>query len=363
MNEKEVSCVKEYIDIIEDLAIERNIDKVHEMLDLIKEFEEERIKKYNEIGDRIIKDKSLKEKLSIIIKSFHQYYLFSVNLDKYFMLDGKYIKDIPEVVEYLYRGVYNGEKFNLLPGCFRDGNYKKEDKYYHYIKSRCSNDFNNKNHLDTLVTLQHYDCPTRLLDVTFNPLVALYFACKNYGCSICDRAPYGYVYVFAEPRERILFKDSDRVIMLSCLARFNHKELMKMHNYCANLIIKQGINAILESDSNNREIDKLYHEIRTEIDFEKRIYARDLLQTFFVQPDYSNKRIDKQNGAFIISGLSKDQKEIEDKIKCGIHTRIKVINQNKILKELDKLNINEATLFPELDKVSKYYIDKISKEY
>ena len=362
MNEKEVSCVKEYIDIIEDLSIERNIEKVYEMLDLIKEFEEERIKKYNEIGDRIIKDESIKEKLSIIIKSFHQYYLSSVNLDKYFMLDGKYIKDIPEIVEYLYRGVYDGANYNLLPSCFRGGNYEKEDKYYHYIKSRCSSEFNNRNHLDTLVTLQHYDCPTRLLDVTYNPLVALYFACKNYNCSKCDNSAYGYVYVFATPRERILFKDSDRVIMLSCLARFTHKELLKMHDACVDLILKKGINAIFDSHSKNKEIDKLYHEIRTELDFEKRILAIDLLQTYFVQPDYTNKRIDKQNGAFIISGLSKDQDEIEQKINYNVHTKIKILNRGNILKELDKLNINDATLFPELDKVSRYYVEKISKE-
>ena len=97
----------------------------------------------------------------------------------------------------------------------------------------------------------------------------------------------------------------------------------------------------------------------TEVSFEKRILARDLLQNYFVQPDNSNRRIDKQSGAFIISGLSKNQKEIEEKINYNVIYKIKIVNRAAILKELDALNINEASLFPELDKVAKYYTSKI----
>lgn len=362
MEEVTISNVKDFINVIQNLSIRIDPIEFIKMKDLIDKFEDNRKLIYEQDGEKIVRNKDLKNNLTEIIKLFHKYHLSTEILFNSFEIKGNRIYEKDPKIEYLYRGVYDGVNYNLLPSCFRGGNYEKEDKYYHYIKSRCSSEFNNRNHLDTLVTLQHYDCPTRLLDVTYNPLVALYFACKNYNCSKCDNSLYGYVYVFATPRERILFKDSDRVIMLSCLARFTHIELLKMHDACVDLILKKGINAIFDSHSKNKEIDKLYHEIRTEIDFEKRISAIDLLQTYFVQPDYTNKRIDKQNGAFIISGLSKNQEEIEQKINYNVHTKIKILNRSNILKELDKLNINEATLFPELDKVSRYYVEKISKE-
>lgn len=45
---------------------------------------------------------------------------------------------------------------------------------------------------DLLAKLQHFGFPTRLLDVSTNPLVALYFACSDKKAMECD----GAVYIF-----------------------------------------------------------------------------------------------------------------------------------------------------------------------
>lgn len=84
-----------------------------------------------------------------------------------------------------------------------------------------------------------------------------------------------------------------------------------------------------------------------------------ILSTFFVQPLKNNNRIVKQDGAFIICGQYFDIDSLVAKMNSLAIARIKVSNKAKILQELDALGINEATLFPEVDKVAHYLRAKI----
>lgn len=80
----------------------------------------------------------------------------------------------------------------------------------------------------------------------------------------------------------------------------------------------------------------------------------DILQPIFVQPNKTNNRIIKQDGAFILSGLSKNETQAEEKIKMLNHVVIGIRNREVILKELEQLGIHQASLFPEIDKVANY---------
>ena len=53
---------------------------------------------------------------------------------------------------------------------------------------------------DRLVRMQHFNLPTRLLDVTANPLVALYFASE-----LSEPETDGSVVVYSVPRLRVKF--------------------------------------------------------------------------------------------------------------------------------------------------------------
>ncbi|MFX4268071.1 hypothetical protein ACOL29_10515 [Aliarcobacter butzleri] len=70
----------------------------------------------------------------------------------------------------------------------------------------------------------------------------------------------------------------------------------------------------------------------------------------------SNDRITSQSGAFLLFGLDSIFQEIgTEDISIS---RIIIENKEKILKELDQLNINESTVFPYIENSAKYVANK-----
>lgn len=123
--------------------------------------------------------------------------------------------DRREDTETFYRG-HADKDWELIPSILRtpDGPEIEHRLFRDMVAHEPQSFSECRSALDHLVQMQHYGLPTRLLDVSMNPLVALYFACEETGSNRRD----GAVCLFTVPEGRVKHYDSDTVSVLTNLA-------------------------------------------------------------------------------------------------------------------------------------------------
>lgn len=252
-------------------------------------------------------------------------------------------------IQVFYRGE-SSKYWRTLPSVFRENSYNsRESFYFHEIQARAPKEFENLSHLEKLVTMQHYGTPTRLLDLTSNPLNALYFACERQK----DVSDDGKVMLFPVVPGSTSYGDSDKALILSSLAPLSSYEKFSIWEE-----INKSSRDTYNDDNESMCLNKLFLEICSEKSaFQRRIKFGDLLTPLFVQPNMINSRITNQQGAFLLSGLTQNDDEVERKIKDRMsktHFIIPADKKASILRELDSIGINQATIYPNLDKIAGY---------
>ena len=198
------------------------------------------------------------------------------------------------------------------------------------------------------VVSQHHRLPTRLLDVTQNPLVALFHACEN--AKDCGR-----MHFFAVRRDLVKPFSSDTISIIASFAKLSFEDQQL-------LLTKQSELGDAESETYfPRAIERLYHLIRQEKPhFQDKIDPKDLFRVFIIEPQRSFERIRAQSGAFLISAFHErfEPDEIlkwNDGIPLYDHYVLAVPPDDKerIIEELRLLNITSETLFPGLDEAAR----------
>lgn len=237
-------------------------------------------------------------------------------------------------LQYFFRG-HSKDIYKSIPSIFREDNIKWENRMYHEAIRKNPSEFSkDMTTFDQLVKMQHYELPTRLLDITTNPLVALYFACKE------NEKDNGDVLIYPVMKEQIKYYDSDSVCILSNLAKLPADFIFTKD--------KENLVYDIQQDKPNFNGKYLKSEATKKV--------------FCVMPKLNNERIIRQQGAFFIFGMGSSKDKPAQFTDQPTIIRIKAESKKDILKDLQILGINESALFPEMDKILKQIKTEINRK-
>lgn len=200
---------------------------------------------------------------------------------------------------------------------------KFEDHYLNLFKSKYhiynGDEHEPKSKLAWLSVMQHYGVPTRLIDFTESPYVALYFALEAYNPLLKnDLAIYALDY---------------SAIMDESLAYISRRDSS----------FKKTRNEIIGKQ------DELFDDVVDRFSYEV---------VWVTEPLELNARIDRQSGTFLISGDK--EKRIEELLASDMYKRVRLLKfivpstiYENIYALLRKMNINAKTIYGDLGGLAK----------
>lgn len=290
-------------------------------------------------------------------------------------------------------GKYFG-KSAFTPSIYRNpGLLDNEPNIYREMQRFNDQEFrDDKSTVDKLSRMQHYDAPTRLIDMSEDALSALYFALaegqsKDSKASVQEVEPV--VYVVDVASKKLCYYDSDKVSVIANLVKSPLSSSLSDDTQKNKEAIADRANQAIERSEDIATFNEydsvkfLLHDIKEEKPyFSSIIDPKHIFSVQCVKPKFTHSRINSQKGAFLLFGLNPDNiresicliekrgdefylcHNSDNKIQHPVERITKIVIKadavDRMRKELKAVGVKTPFIYPEMDKVAKYLIQTFS---
>lgn len=248
--------------------------------------------------------------------------------------------------DYVFRGY--GKQDELFPNIIRGKDFKDiENELLCDFEKYGSNYFHATTPIDFMSYAQHFGLPTRLLDFTYNPFIALSFALhmpKGNNYKNKDDGEFYYIR-YASLKENICvplipisddiynmeFSRSTYLAVKACQCIDSVSDLFSTNNFKRNVSSLIGLKAT-------------YDTVATQIKIKQHAIL-------FVDPSQSNQRIIMQQGLFMFPYTLKEAEHLDILNRNSYVLKINKGLRKKLLAYLDTLGYNTFRLMPDLSSI------------
>lgn len=255
-----------------------------------------------------------------------------------------------------YRGQADAS-WKLQPRLYREKLHLEEQNMIGDALHLLPTEFSGASDFRILAKMQHYGLPTRLLDVTSNPLVALYFACLGHE----DKD--GTVFIFPNLPT---FREHGYMVPIAMQFVFRERwKRMCLQDFAS---VTQHYYPIAPKDQ-DEAMKSVMHAL--------------CLSYVAVLAPHDNARLQAQSGAFLLFGMDEESRMISDNPgtrgkyyvdfrpaedssgiglsieasrvpEGGLKLRVPASAKNALLRELDNVDVNQWKLFPGVEGALSY---------
>lgn len=280
----------------------------------------------------------------------------------------QYLTELAQDKSLVFRGY--GKQQELLPNIIRDSDLRnREIELLSNFEKYGLQYFSVNNSIDFMSFAQHYGLPTRLLDFTYNPFVALFFSLfmtKGGNYTNVDDKDYYYIR-YCDLREQIVFNSLPSIVM----AEDSYFKTDSFASQCKKSI--DTIDRILlyldkEYDEKDIEVKTILmycktvyrnlHQYQNPMDMcELKKYIDETLEKFhdnkilFIDANQCSNRIVMQQGLFMFPYNLNKERHIETITKNTNVIRIHKSCRGELLTYLDTIGLNSFRLMPDLQSV------------